>query len=99
MDNKRKRVIKSSVRSSIKELVGQAQKAYRQGKAERSARYIKMALDLVKKHKVRIPEELRNSFCRKCHVVWIPGKTVKVSYDRKNSCLRVKCKCGHSKRI
>lgn len=99
MDNKRKRVIKSSVRSSIAKLVAEAQKAFREGKEERSARYIQMALDLVKKHKVRLPKELCNSFCRKCHVVWIPGKTVKVSYDKKTHCLRVRCRCGHSKRL
>jgi ribonuclease P protein subunit RPR2 len=99
MENRRKKVIKSSVRSSIGKLIGQAQKAYREGKKERSSRYVKMALDLVKKHKIRLPKELKNSFCRKCNVVWIPGKTVKISYDKKNVCLRVKCQCGHAKRL
>jgi RNase P subunit RPR2 len=99
MDSKRKKVIKSSVKESVKKLVEQAQKAFREGKEERSRRYIEMALDLIKKHKAKLPPELRNSFCRKCHLVWIPKKTVTVSFDSKTHCLRVKCKCGHTKRI
>jgi RNase P subunit RPR2 len=58
-----------------------------------------MAYNLLKKHRSRLPDELRNSFCRKCLVVWIPGETAKVSFDRKNSCLRIRCGCGHSKRL
>ena len=99
MDNRRKKLIKSSVRASIEKLIGSAQKAYRQGHKERSERYVRMALDLVKKHKIRLPKSLKNSFCKKCHVIWIPKKTVTVSYDAKNHCLRVKCKCGYSKRL
>lgn len=99
MDNRRKKVIKSSVRSSVKELIAQAQKAYSKGRKAQSARYVRMALDLIKKHRIRVPKELKNSFCKKCHVVWIPAKTVKVSYDKKHHCLRITCQCGYSKRI
>jgi ribonuclease P protein subunit RPR2 len=99
MDNRRKKVIKSSVRSSITDLVLMAQKTYSSKNAVRSSRYIKMALDLIKKHKVRLPKELKNSFCKKCCIVWIPGKTINVTYDKKNECLRIKCKCGYSKRL
>lgn len=99
MDIRRKKIIKSSVRSSIDRLLDQAGKAYRAGKKERSKRYVKMALELLKKHKVRLPKELRNSFCRKCLVMWIPGDTAKVSFDRKLSCLRIRCGCGHAKRL
>jgi len=99
MDSRRKAIIKSSVRSSIEKLIGQARKAYVSGKGERSKRYIDMVFDLLKKHKVKLPKELRNSFCRKCHLVWIPEKTVTVSYDRRNDCLRATCRCGVSKRV
>jgi RNase P subunit RPR2 len=99
MDSKRKKVIKSSVSTSVKKLVDQAQKAFRDGNAGRSKRYIQMARDLIKKHKVRLPPELRNSFCRKCNLIWIPGTSVKVFFDSKNQCLRVKCSCGHTKRL
>jgi RNase P subunit RPR2 len=99
MDSRRKNLIKSSVRSSIEKLLSQARKAFSDGKEERSRRYVQMAFDLLKKHKTKLPRELNNSFCRKCHLIWIPGKTVTVTYDRKSDCLRVRCRCGHSKRL
>jgi len=98
MHSKRKNIIKSSVRSSIEKLLEQARKAASKS-PERSKRYVDMAFDLMKKNKVKLPKELRNSFCRKCHVIWIPGKTMTAYYDRKNDCLRVKCRCGATKRL
>jgi ribonuclease P protein subunit RPR2 len=99
MDIRRKKVIKSTVRSSIEKLLGEARKSYEAGRKDRSARYVTMARDLLKKNKIKLPKEVKNSFCRKCGVVWIPGKTVTVYYDRKISCLRVRCQCGYSKRL
>ena len=59
-----------------------------------------MVMDLLKKNKAGLPSEARNSFCRRCHSIWIPEKTVVITFDRKNSCLRVLCKrCGNSKRL
>jgi ribonuclease P protein subunit RPR2 len=99
MDIRRKKVIKASVRSSIDKLLALAKKSYDAGKKERSRRYVRMSMDLLKKHKVKLPKELKNSFCRKCLSVWIPGKTVTVYFDRKSDCLRVRCMCGYSKRL
>ncbi len=99
MSKKPKKIIKTSVRDSIVKLISEATKAYRAGNEERSKRYVQMAMDLVKKHKVRVPAELKNSFCRKCHLVWIPAKTVKIAFDKKHNCLRATCRCGHSKRL
>jgi ribonuclease P protein subunit RPR2 len=100
MDIRRKKIIKASVRSSIDKLLDQARESFEAGKGERSTRYVRMAMELLKKHKVKLPSEVRNSFCRKCLVVWIPGKTLTVQYDRKNTCLRVRCdRCGYSKRL
>jgi len=99
MDIRRKKVIKSSVRQSIDRLLPLARKAYDQKKTDRSKRYVQMVLDLVKKNKVSLPKEARNSFCRKCKTIWIPGKTLTVYYDRKTDCLRIKCVCGFTKRL
>jgi len=99
MDIRRKKVIKSSVRSSIEKLLDQARAAYGSGKKDRSKRYVGMALDLLKKHKVRLPKELKNSFCRKCCLIWIPGETVRVSYDKHHHHLRVTCACGYTRRL
>lgn len=99
MHSKRKSIIKSSVRSSIEKLLGQARANYSATDPGRSKRYVRMAFELLKKHKAKLPKELRNSFCRKCFLVWIPGKSATVSFDRKNLCLRIRCACGHSKRL
>lgn len=99
MDNRRKKIIKSSVRSSIDKLLDNARKSHDSGNEERSTRYVGMAFDLLKKNKIKLPKELKNSFCRKCKTVWVPGKTVTVSYDKKNDCLRVTCRCGYTRRL
>ncbi|MEW6036240.1 MAG: ribonuclease P [Candidatus Micrarchaeota archaeon] len=99
MQSSRKSLIKSSVRTSTGRLLEQARRAVREGKAERSKRYVGMAFELLKKHKAGLPKEFRNSFCRKCHLVWIPGETMVAYYDRKNGCLRVRCRCGFTKRL
>ncbi|MEW6748303.1 MAG: hypothetical protein AB1295_01195 [Candidatus Micrarchaeota archaeon] len=98
MHSKRKTIIKSSVITSIRKLLDQARKAASKSPA-RSKRYVDMAFDLLKKNKVRLPKELRNSFCRKCHLIWIPAKTMTAYYDKKNDCLRVRCRCGATKRL
>jgi RNase P subunit RPR2 len=99
MQSSRKSLIKSSVRSSIAKLLAQARSAYSGGKTARSKRYVRMAFDLLRKHKVGLPNELRNSFCRKCFTVWAPGKTATVYFDRKNDCLRIRCMCKFTKRL
>lgn len=99
MQSSRKSLIKSSVRPSIGKLLEQARKAYASGSESRSKRYVEMAFDLLTKHKAKLPKELRNSFCRKCHLIWVPGQSATVTFDRKNDCLRIKCRCGHSKRL
>lgn len=99
MDIRRKRIIKSSVSASITKLLWQARSAYASGKAERSKRYVTMAMDLLKKHKIKLPKEMKNSFCRKCGLIWVPGTTVTVTYDKRNDYLRVSCRCGYSKRL
>jgi len=99
MGNRRKKVIKSSVRSSIRRLLEQAREAYKKKETERSKKYVKMAFELLKKHKVELPKELKNSFCKKCYLIWIPAKTVTVLYDKKENCLRLRCRCGYSKRL
>lgn len=99
MDIRRKKVIKSSVPQSAARLLHEARKAHDAKQDERALRYVRMVLDLLKKNKVRLPAELRNSFCRKCARLWLPGDTVTVTYDKKSACLRVRCACGSTKRI
>lgn len=99
MSKRPKKIIKSSVHESITRLIHEAGKAYKSGNHERSGRYVRMAFDLVRKHKIRLPKELKNSFCRKCATIWVPGDTAIIFFDKKNNCLRIKCRCGYAKRL
>ena len=100
MGTRPKKLIKTSAKDSLVELIDQAHKAYEKGQKTKAKRYVEMAWELLKKHKVRLPKEYRNSFCRKCRTIWIPGETASVFFDRKNNCLKIKCKkCGFTKRL
>jgi len=55
---------------------------YATKRPELSKRYITMALKLSKKYNITIPSELKKKFCKKCHVFFIPGKTVTVRKKR-----------------
>lgn len=99
MANAGKKIIKESARDSVKKLIEEARKAYEKGQKERSKKYVKMAHDLIKKNKIKLPKELKNSYCKKCFAIWIPGQTIKVSFDKRHNCLRIICECGHKKRI
>jgi ribonuclease P protein subunit RPR2 len=100
MRNDRKKLIKSSVRQSIAKLMDEAGAAWKSGKNERSQRYAKMAMDLVKKHKVRLTDEQKRKFCRKCFAWWVPGDTVKLVFDKRHNVIRMKCaRCGYARRL
>jgi RNase P subunit RPR2 len=99
MDIRRKKLIKSSVPQSAERLLAEARKAHDAKQDERALRYVRMVIDLLKKNKVKLPTELRNSFCRKCGRLWIPGDTVTITYDKKAACLRVRCACGEARRL
>lgn len=100
MKPKQKKLIKSSAKDSILKLIDQAHKAYEKGQKKRANRYVQMAWELLKKHKVRLPKEYKNSFCRKCRIVWIPGETAIVFFDKKRNALRIECKnCKYKKII
>lgn len=108
-----KKLIKSSVKQSIVQLLSEAEKSNKTAKRAKetgnrkletanrtqATRYIKMVMDLVKKHKVRLTKEQKNKFCRKCHTWWVPGQTVKLIYDQKHHLIRLKCQCGYTRRL
>jgi RNase P subunit RPR2 len=100
MEHRRKKIIKQSVRDTVTKLLDEAHKEFRKGNKERSQRHVKMALYHIKKHKVRVPKDYVHTFCKKCRIVWIPGNTARVYFDRKQNCLRIECKkCKFAKRL
>ncbi len=96
----RKKLIKSSVRQSIAKLMDEAQDAWAAGRPERARRYAQMSMDLVRKHKVRLSEDQKRMFCRKCFTWWVPGDTVKLAFDKRHNVIRMKCaNCGYTRRL
>ena len=58
--------------------------------------YVQRAFDIKKKFRVRISREEKFSFCRKCLAPWIPGRTVSISFDRRNKRVIYSCNmCGN----
>jgi len=95
-----KKLIKSSVRQSIDQLLDEAEKAWNPEKPGRSGRYAEMVMDLVKKHRIRLVGKQRNRFCKKCLAWWVPGETVTVILDAGNNPIRVRCnKCGYTRMV
>ncbi len=99
MNKARVKTLNASVRTSVARLLSSAQKAYESESIPRSKRYVEMAFDLVRKNKVRLTGDLKNTFCKKCLSIWIPNETVSLNFDSKNEVLRVVCICGFSKSL
>ncbi len=96
---KSKKIIKETVSARIEHLLSEARNSYSLH-PERSERYLKLVWKLVEKYKVRLSKEQKLSFCKKCFVLWIPGKTVNVSFDLRHSVLQYECKkCGFVRRL
>jgi len=63
-----------------------------------STNFIKTAVAISRRHKLRIPPKFKRKFCRKCFTVFIPNKTVRIRTGKGKvtfTCLN----CGHIKRI
>lgn len=98
MNSHNKKFIKMVVADSIAVLLREAEAAF-QKHPERASRYLKMAWALVKKHRVRLTREQKFKFCKKCFTLWVPGKTVKISFDRVNNMFEFTCAvCGYKRR-
>jgi len=70
-------------------------KKYAKKRPELSKRYISMAIKISKKYNATIPSKLKKKFCKKCHVFFIPGKTVIVRKIRGSNMALYICKeCG-----
>ncbi|MBN1941012.1 MAG: ribonuclease P [Candidatus Diapherotrites archaeon] len=64
---------------------------------ERSKRYVELARKIGTRNRVRIPQELKKSFCKKCNS-FLKGKNVEL--EEREKMLVVKCKeCGFERKI
>lgn len=65
---------------------------------ERSKRYVQLIRKLSERNKVRIPLEVKTSFCRKCNAYWKEGENVRKRV--KGKLMNATClECNTVKRI
>jgi len=65
---------------------------------ELSRRYIFLLWKIKQKAQIRLPQNLRNKFCKRCFTPWIIGKTLSVRIRRGRIILRCKY-CNYVKRF
>ncbi|MDE1869886.1 MAG: ribonuclease P [Candidatus Micrarchaeota archaeon] len=66
---------------------------------ELAKRYIKIAKSISTHYKVKIPDRIRNSICKKCGNVLIPGLNCKVRLASSKRYVAYVCECGEEKHI
>jgi len=90
-----KRDAKDIARERIDGLFALAEQEVHKGSAERSKRYVSLALRIGERHKVRTGH--KRTYCPKCHAFFAPPINVRVRTGRGNismTCLA----CGHISR-
>lgn len=68
-------------------------------KPERSRRYVELARKIGMRYKVRFTKQTKESFCKKCDTLLVPGKTLQTRLDSKTKSVVIKCmNCNYSYR-
>ena len=89
--------IKGIAKERIMELFKEAEKQFDKH-SERSKQYVKISLRLAAKSGIRMPKEIRRSYCRNCKSYLVSGKNTKIR-TRKGK-LVVSCLvCGSHRRM
>jgi len=62
---------------------------------ERSRRYVQLMRKIALRYNIRLPREIKRSFCKKCNTLLIPDKTAVVRINNKTKTVNIKClNCG-----
>lgn len=86
------------VRKRIKMLYNLAIMEIKNNNIEMSSRYIYLMLKLKRKYRANIPKHIRRSYCKKCFVPLIPGKTLDIRI--RNGKIIYRCKrCNNIRRF
>jgi len=67
---------------------------------ERSKRYLELIDKIRMRVNLRLTKEQKKKFCKKCHTLWIKGKTLKIEKGAKNQPDKYICKaCGTERKL
>lgn len=93
----KKEQVKEIARERIEILV---KGALKEKDEELAGRQAALAKKVAMRHRVRMPYEARQLFCKKCKAFIVPGRTAKVRVGRANAkAVRITCLlCGHTYR-
>lgn len=74
--------------------------ALKEKDAALAGRQAALAKKIAMRHRVRLPYNIRQLFCKKCKAFIVPGRTARLRVGRSNiRAVRVTClKCGHTYR-
>ncbi|VVB66721.1 Ribonuclease P protein component 4 [Candidatus Gugararchaeum adminiculabundum] len=61
---------------------------------QRAKRYVSLARKLCTRYNLRLPKDLKRSFCKKCYTIWIPGYNLNVRIRSKEKLAEYSCSCG-----
>lgn len=85
-------------RERVQILFGLARKEYVKSPA-RSRRYVELARKIGMRYNVRFSRQVKESFCKKCNSVLVPGKTMTTRLDSAEKAVIIKCNnCNYSYR-
>ena len=88
----KKSEVKKIVKRRIHNLLELARK-----NPENATKYVQIAWKLKISNKIKLNKNTKLQFCKKCHTVWIPGKTVKVRII--NGFVTYICNCGYMRKV
>jgi ribonuclease P protein subunit RPR2 len=93
----KKEQVKEVARERIEILV---KNALREKDIKLAGRQAALAKKMVMRHRVRMPYEARQLFCKKCKAFIVPGRTARVRVGRAGAkAVRITCAlCGHTYR-
>ena len=72
-----KEKLKKQAKTDITKYLGLAKESFKQD-PKRSNLYVHKARLLAMKHNLRLPKELKRSFCKHCYSYLVPGKNLRV---------------------
>jgi ribonuclease P protein subunit RPR2 len=95
------KIIRRMAEERIERLLALAYKRSVEGKGtgdELAKRYIKLAQEISSHYKVSMKKPQKNSFCKRCNAVLIPGRTCTVRIESSNGYIAYICGCGSARK-